>query len=129
MRFPHRITVPIIALFAIAAIAGGVAADDPLPATVTKYCKPTESAVFFGSRYHVRCQSPLNVGRYGDVAVSFFSIADSDQSRVEQAMAIVNTAMAHDKSVRLWVHTASSQNPSGCLPGDCRRFFGIALVN
>jgi hypothetical protein len=96
-------------------------------------CKPVESAIFLGNRYHIRCDTYtlVKVGTSHDAPehkVFFFSIDASDPQKVQQAMAITHMAISGDRSIRIWFETVYSNNPPGCLYDDCRSFFALILL-
>ena len=124
MRPLCLLVLPALALV----LAASLAADPPLPPTLAIVCKPTESAVFLGTRYHVKCERPTMMGQYYDQAIYYYSIPAADPARVDQALQIVNAAITSGKRVRLFVWTGTSNNPSGCQTGDCRGFFGVELL-
>jgi len=104
-------------------------ADDPLPAVVAKQCTPTEVAIFFDSRFHIKCSRALQVGRYGDVDIYYFSISTDDPDDLNYALNIATSAIVAGKRLTLWVKTSSSGNPSGCQSSNCRRLTGITLLD
>ncbi len=106
-----------------------VQADDPQPAVVAKQCTPTEVAIFFGSRFHIKCRNALQVGRYSDVNVYYFSISTDNSNDLNYALEIATSAIAAGKRLKLWVKTSSSSNPSGCRNNNCRKLTGITLLN
>ena len=106
-----------------------VRADDPMPAVASMNCTPTETAIFFGSRFHIKCDSPMQVGLYRDVSIYYFSISTDDRDDLNNALEIATRAIAEGKRLRLWVKTSYNGNPSGCQSRDCRRLTGIALLN
>lgn len=123
--------VGLVGLFCAGAMLlapGKTQADPPLPGSMWHSCKPVESMIWFGSRYHIRCDSPMWVGSYRDVPISYFAISDSNAAQVQQAMSLVNAAITSGKSVSIHAMTGSSTNPPGCLSGDCRLFDAVMLL-
>ena len=123
-----KITVQVILMMAIV-LSQSVRADPPLPAVVAKQCTPTEAAIFFGSRFHVKCSSALQVGRYRDVDIFYFSIGTDDRDDVNNALEIATSAITAGKLLTLWVKTSSTDNPSGCRTNNCRKLTGITLLD
>lgn len=103
-------------------------ADPPLPATIWHTCKPVESMIYFGSRYHIRCDVPMLVGLYRDIPIYYFAISDANATQVQQAMSLVNAAITDAKKVSIHAYTSSGTNPAGCLSTDCRWFDAVMLV-
>lgn len=103
-------------------------ADPPLPATMWHSCKPTESMIYFGSRYHIKCDTPMMVGIYRDVPIYYFAISDANANQVQQAMDIANAAITANKRVSIHAYTGSATNPAGCLSSDCRLFDAVNLL-
>lgn len=103
-------------------------ADPPLPSEAWVTCRPVESMVFPGVRFHVKCDqgwtNPSTNNHY-----PYFSIAASNNTHLEQAMSMVQTAQIAGKRVKMRIKTSSSSNPSGCLTSDCRAFIWIGVVN
>jgi hypothetical protein len=103
-------------------------ADPPIPAEVWVTCKPVESMIVLGSRFHVKCDqgwtNPSTLHKY-----PYFAIASTDSAQVEQAMSTVQTAQISGKRVRVWIKTGSSYNPAGCQTDDCRAFIAIGVVD
>ena len=106
-----------------------VRADDPQPAVVAKQCTPTEVAIFFDSRFHIKCSSALQVGRYSDVNIYYFSISIDDRDDLNYALDIATSAIVAGKRLTLWVKTSYSNNPSGCRNNNCRKLTGITLLD
>lgn len=104
-------------------------AEDPMAPIVSKYCTPTEVAVIFNSRLHIKCRSPLHTGYYGEIYVYFFSLSTNDPVNVDYAMQIGTRAIAAGKRLKLWVRTSASYNPSGCKSSNCRKLTGITLLD
>ena len=117
-------TVIMIMLYSLSARA-----DPPLPAVLSKQCAPTEAAVFFGSRFHVKCSSPMQVGRYRDVDIYYFSLSSEESENISYALEIATTAIASEKRIMLWAKTSSTDNPRGCRNDNCRKLTGITLLD
>lgn len=103
-------------------------ADPPIPAEVWVTCKPVESMVYLGTRFHVKCDqgwtNPTTSHQY-----PYFAMAATSDARVQQAMSMAQTAQISGKRVRMLIKTSSSSNPSGCQTDDCRAFTAIGVVN
>lgn len=103
-------------------------ADPPIPAEDWVVCKPVESMIFLGVRFHVKCDEGWSNPSTGN-EYRYFAISASNTAQVEQAMSMVQTAQISGKRVKMRIKTSSSSNPSGCLTSDCRAFTGIGVVN
>jgi hypothetical protein len=103
-------------------------ADPPIPSQVWVTCKPVESMVYLGTRFHVKCDqgwtNPSTNHHY-----PYFAISATNNSQLEQAISMAQTAQISGKRVRLLIKTSSSANPSGCQTDDCRGFVAIGVVN
>ncbi|MEB8432983.1 hypothetical protein OO007_12165 [Cocleimonas sp. KMM 6892] len=104
-------------------------AEDPMAPIVSKNCTPTEVAVIFNSRFHIKCRSPLRTGYYGEVNVYFFSLSTNASVNVDYAMKLATEAIASSKRLTLWVRTSPSYNPNGCKSNNCRKLTGVTLLD
>ncbi|HJX29430.1 MAG TPA: hypothetical protein VJ885_16095 [Thermoanaerobaculia bacterium] len=105
-----------------------VLADPPIPAEDWVACKPVESMIVFGKRFHVKCDEGWTNPSTGN-EYRYFAIAVTNSSQVEQAMSMVETAQISGKRVKVRIKTGSSSNPPGCSTSDCRPFIAIGVVN
>jgi hypothetical protein len=103
-------------------------ADPPIPAEAWVACKPVESMIFLGVRFHVKCDQGWTNPSTGN-QYRYFAISATSTAQVEQAMSMVQTAQISGKRVKMRIKTGSSSNPSGCLTSDCRAFTAIGVVN
>jgi hypothetical protein len=103
-------------------------ADPPLAAEYWVTCKPVESMIFLGVRFHVKCDqgwtNPSTSHEY-----RYFAITTSSSTQVEQAMSMVQAAQIAGKRVKLRIKSSSASNPSGCQTDDCRAFVAIGVVD
>jgi hypothetical protein len=105
-----------------------VLADPPIPSDAWVSCKPVESMIFLGVRFHVKCDQGWTNPSTGN-EYRYFAISATSTAQVEQAMSMVQTAQISGKRVKMRIKTGSSSNPSGCLTSDCRAFTSIGVVN
>ena len=109
-------------------VARPAQADPPIPSEVWITCKPVESMIFLGGRFHVLCDHGWTNPSTGH-SFPYFAISGSNATQVEQAMSMAQTAQISGKKLRLRIKTSSSFNPSGCLTDDCRAFIAIGVTN
>jgi hypothetical protein len=88
-------------------------------------CTVGEVAVY-PDRVHVFCsagggQSPTGGG---PVAIRYFSV-EIGNPLAAHAVAIASAATVHGRPIAITFDHDASDNPAGCLPGDCRRLVGI----
>jgi hypothetical protein len=124
---------------ALALLGATGAAAQPIAPEMTFECTPTGVAAFRG-RVHiqckreVRCISPgaLCVPRYNpvDPAIQFYATENvsSPNNLAATALAIAGQAMATNRGLMIHYRSATTENPAGCLPGDCRRFVGVRSI-
>jgi hypothetical protein len=123
-------TIAITALVSalVTALAATVArADPPLAAEHSITCKPTQVAVFPGSRVHVKCDKPWT-NPSTSAKAWYFALALTDAA-APLVQAAGDTAIGSGKKVLVYFRTDASENPGGCLTTDCRKLTGIAVVN
>ncbi len=127
-RSLSRALLLVAAVLALLPVPRPALADPPIPAEVWVTCKPVESMVYLGTRFHVKCDqgwtNPSTSHQY-----PYFAIAATNDARVQQAMSMAQTAQISGKRVRMLIKTSSSFNPSGCQTDDCRAFISIGVVN
>jgi hypothetical protein len=118
----------LLAALAVFSALQPVLADPPIASEVWVTCKPVESMIYLGNRYHVKCDkgwtNPQTSHKY-----PYFAIAATSSAQVEQAMSTVHTALITGKLLRILIKTGSSYNPPGCLTDDCRPFIAIGVLN
>jgi len=105
-----------------------VRAEDPLAPTASHTCTPTDVTVFFNSRLHIRCSSPMRTGYYGDVNVYYFSVRINDYDNLEHARVLASEAIVTGKRLKVYAQTSPNHNPSGCGSSNCRKLIGISLL-
>ena len=103
-------------------------ADDPVPSIQTKICTPTEVAVIFNSRLHIKCSTPMSTGYYGYINIYFFSVSANDHDNLDYARELATSAMTSGKRLKLYARSSASYNPSGCGTSNCRKLTGITLL-
>lgn len=103
-------------------------ADPPIAAQEWFTCKPVESMVYLGTRFHVKCNKGWTNPTTGH-EYPYFAIAATNDAQVEQAISMAQTAQISGKQVKLLIKTSSSFNPSGCQTDDCRAFIAVGVVN
>jgi hypothetical protein len=125
LRLALLLTVFVLALAPTSRLA---LADPPIASQGWVTCKPVESMVYLGARFHVKCDqgwtNPSTSHHY-----PYFAISATNNSQLEQAISMVQTAQISGKRVKLLIKTSSSFNPSGCETDDCRAFIAIGVVN
>jgi hypothetical protein len=102
-------------------------ADPPLAAEHTHTCEPVDVTMVLNSRFQVKCDTPWTNPVSG--ATAHFFAAGVTTPGVEQAASIALVAATSSKKVRVRFRTSSTDNPSGCDTGDCRRLLAISLTN
>lgn len=122
--------VLVLAVFVLALLPDlrPAQADPPVPSEVWVSCKPVESLVWLGGRFHVKCEQGWTNPSTGN-SYPYFAISGSNATQLEHAMSMVQTAQIAGKRVKMRVKTSSSANPSGCQTNDCRAFIAIGVVN
>jgi hypothetical protein len=103
-------------------------ADPPVASEVWVTCKPVESLVWLGGRFHVKCEQGWTNPSTGN-SYPYFAISGGNTAQLEHAMSMVQTAQIAGKRVKMRVKTSSSANPSGCQTNDCRAFVAIGVVS
>ena len=103
-------------------------ADDPLEPIATKICTPTDVSLFFGSRLHIRCTTPLRFGNYETLTIHYFSVSANDYDDLDHVLKMATSAITAGNTLKLWVRTSYNGNPSGCSSSNCRRITGISLL-
>ena len=88
-------------------------------------CTVGEVAVY-PDRIHVFCSagggnSPTGGG---PVAIKYFAV-EIGSPIAANAVSIASAATVHGRPVAITFDHDASDNPAGCLPGDCRRLVGI----
>lgn len=127
LALPLVLALVVFALALLPAVRPALA-DPPIPSEVWVTCKPVESLVWLGGRFHVLCEQGWTNPSTGN-NYRYFAISGSNTTQVGHAMSMVQTAQISGKRVRLRIKTGSSSNPSGCLTSDCRAFVAIGVVN
>lgn len=122
------VLVPVVFTLALLPNVRPAQADPPVPAEVWFTCKPVESLVWLGGRFHVKCEQGWSNSSTGN-SYPYFAIGGGNTTQLEQAMSMVQTAQISGKRVKMRVKTSSSANPSGCQTNDCRAFIAIGVVN
>ncbi|HEX2644042.1 MAG TPA: hypothetical protein VHU81_13700 [Thermoanaerobaculia bacterium] len=130
MRQRHFAFALVLAVFALALLPAlrPALADPPVPPEAWVTCKPVESLVWLGGRFHVKCEQGWSNPSTGN-SYPYFAISGSNTAQLEQAMSMVQTAQISGKRVKLRIKTSSTANPSGCQTDDCRAFIAIGVVN
>jgi hypothetical protein len=105
-----------------------VSADPPVAENAWVTCKPVETMIYLGARFHVKCDKGWTNPSTGH-EYPYLAISASNSSQVEQAMSMAQTAQISGKRVRMLIKTSASSNPSGCQTDDCRAFISIGVVN
>ena len=122
------LTLALLSLACLLPLSGPASADPPIPENAWVTCKPVETMIFLGTRFHVKCDqgwtNPSTNHEY-----PYLAISASNSSQVEQAILMVQTALLSGKRVKMLIKTSASSNPSGCLTNDCRAFTAIGVVN
>ncbi|GAA0406246.1 hypothetical protein GCM10009133_13610 [Cocleimonas flava] len=103
-------------------------ADDPVPSTQTKVCTPADVSVFFNSRLHIKCTTPMETGHYWDEYIYYFSVSINDYDSFNYALKLATEAVGSGKQLKLWAKSNSSFNPSGCSSSNCRKLTAISLL-
>lgn len=124
----RRLSLAFLFVLSLLQASRPALADPPIPSEVWLTCKPVESMIFFGIRFHVKCDQGWTNPSTGN-HYPYLAIAATNNAQVEQAMSTVQAAQVSGKRVRMLIKTGSSSNPSGCLSSDCRAFVSIGLVN
>lgn len=123
-----QVLAALAAIATVAALAARpVHADPPLAPEHSITCKPTQVAVFPGSRVHVKCDKPWT-NPSTSAKAWYFAVALTDAS-APLVQAAGDTAIGSGKKVLIFFRTESTDNPAGCLTSDCRKLTGIAVVN
>ena len=104
-------------------------ADDPVAPIVSKYCTPTEVAVLFNSRLHIKCSTPMRTGYYSDINIYFFSVSTNDYDDLNYARELATSAITAGKRLKLYARSSANYNPSGCGSSNCRKLTGITLLD
>lgn len=120
-------TALAIAVIATISAATPAHADPPLAPEHSITCKPTQVAVFPGSRVHVKCDKPWT-NPSTSAKAWYFAVALTDPA-APLVQAAGNAAIGSGKKVLVYFRTESLDNPPGCLTSDCRKLTGIAVVN
>lgn len=120
----------VLVVFALALLPNlrPALADPPVAPEVWFACKPVESLVWLGGRFHVKCEQGWTNPSTGN-SYPYFAISGSNTTQLGHAMSMVQTAQIAGKRVKMRVKTSSSANPSGCQTNDCRAFVAIGVVN
>jgi hypothetical protein len=119
-------------LFVLALLAGPLLvpartlADPPLAEETTIICTTVNTAVYPGSRVHLRCSETWENPSTGATA-NFFA-AEASASQAGQVVTIGVAAQTFNKKVRVRFRTSSADNPPGC-EGNCRKLVGAQLEN
>jgi len=123
-------------LLALAVCAGALAplaaptrtlADPPIADEISIVCTSVNTAVYPGSRVHLKCSETWENPSTGATA-NFFA-ADAGSSQAGQVVAIGVAAQTFDKKVRIRFRSSSTDNPSGCDTSNCRKLVGAQLEN
>ena len=120
-------------VLALAVILGALAApprtqaDPPLASEQSHVCDTVETAVYPGSRVQVKCH-PQWTNPVSSATAEFFAVASSS-ALASQVASVGLAAQTSSKKVRIRFRTSSTDNPSGCSTGDCRKLVGIMLEN
>jgi hypothetical protein len=130
MRQRYFASALVLAVFALALLPAlrPALADPPVAPEAWVTCKPVESLVWLGGRFHVKCEQGWSNPSTGN-SYPYFAISGSNTAQLEQAMSMVQTAQISGKRVKLRIKTSSTANPSGCQTDDCRAFIAIGVVN
>jgi hypothetical protein len=97
--------------------------DDENRATAGFNCNINEVAMY-ANRAHIRCANSVAVG---SDTVWFFAIENTSANKtfINRVIAIGLTNMSMNRWVYVNYDTSSSNNPPGCLTGDCRKLVAI----
>jgi hypothetical protein len=128
MNYRIRLFVLVAFVLALFSALRPALADPPIPSEVWVTCKPVESMIILGVRYHVRCDKGWTNPKTSQ-KFPFFAIAATNSAQVEQAISMVHTSLTTGKFLRVRIKTSSTFNPPGCLTDDCRAFIAIGVQN
>lgn len=95
---------------------------------VSFQCKPISTAVFFGSRVHVQCET--GYGSNGNIL--FFALSAATSNDIQQANELQSMGIAAITVGKpLWIFfddADTSGTAFGCGANDCRRALGVWIT-
>lgn len=130
MRQRYFALALVLAVFALALLPAlrPALADPPIAEEAWVTCKPVESLVWLGGRFHVKCDEGWSNPSTGH-SYRYFAISGSNATQLGHAISMAQTAQISGKRVKLRIKTSPSSNPAGCQTDDCRLFVAIGVVN
>jgi len=123
-------TSPLLALALLAGpllVPSRTMADPPIAEEISIICTSVNTAVYPGSRVHLRCSETWENPSTGATA-NFFA-AEAGASQAGQVVTIGVAAQTFNKKVRVRFRSSSADNPPGCDGSNCRKLVGAQLEN
>lgn len=97
-------------------------------AGVSVQCKPVSTAVFFGSRVHLQCET----GSSPNGSILFFALSAATSTEIQQAnefQSMAMTALTSGKPLWIFYDDADTSGTAfGCGAGDCRKALGMWIT-
>lgn len=132
----------VFVVSAAALLGADGAMAQPITPEMSFQCTPTD-ILAFRDRVHIRCSATERCppsGPFGqlcrpafnpvDPAIVFYATENiaSPNALAITALTIAGQAIATGRGLSIHYRSSSTENPAGCLAGDCRRLVGVILV-